>query len=73
MNGNSDFVIENGVLKEYHGPGGDVVIPEEVKEIYRGIAGASKESSEEEPATSTAARKKAYLQENDLGTDKPEE
>lgn len=47
--------------------------PEEVKEIYRGIAGASKESSEEEPATSTAARKKAYLQENDLGTDKPEE
>ena len=33
MRENNDFVIENGVLKEYHGPGGDVVIPEEVKEI----------------------------------------
>ena len=33
MNSNSDFVIENGVLKEYHGPGGDVTIPEGVAEI----------------------------------------
>lgn len=33
MNGNSDFVIENGVLQEYHGPGGDVTIPECVTEI----------------------------------------
>ena len=26
MSGNQDFVIENGVLKEYNGPGGVVVI-----------------------------------------------
>ena len=30
MSNASDFVIENGILKEYHGPGGDIVIPEEV-------------------------------------------
>ena len=29
----SDFVIENGVLKEYKGKGGDIVIPEGVTEI----------------------------------------
>ena len=28
MSSASDFVIENGVLKKYVGPGGDVVIPE---------------------------------------------
>lgn len=28
-----DFVIENGVLKEYQGNGGDVVIPAGVTEI----------------------------------------
>lgn len=33
MNGNQDFVIENGVLKKYTGPGGEVVIPEGVTEI----------------------------------------
>ena len=32
MENNQDFVIENGVLKEYTGPGGDVSIPESVKE-----------------------------------------
>lgn len=32
---NQDFVIENGVLKKYNGPGGDVVIPEGVKSIER--------------------------------------
>lgn len=26
-----DFIIENGILKKYVGPGGDVVIPEDVK------------------------------------------
>ena len=31
--GNSDFVIEDGVLTEYKGSGGDVVIPDSVKEI----------------------------------------
>ncbi|MBM6871433.1 leucine-rich repeat protein [Pseudoflavonifractor phocaeensis] len=33
MSGNSDFVIENGVLLEYKGPGGEVIIPEGVTEI----------------------------------------
>ena len=43
MSGNSDFVIEGGVLKQYAGPGGDVVIPEDVTEIgygaFRGCTG----------------------------------
>lgn len=30
---NSDFVIENGVLKKYNGAGGDVVIPDGVTSI----------------------------------------
>ena len=30
MSNASDFVIENGVLEKYVGPGGDVVIPEGV-------------------------------------------
>lgn len=30
---NTDFVIENGVLTKYTGPGGDVAIPEGVTEI----------------------------------------
>ena len=33
MNNISDFVIKNGVLKKYVGPGGDVVIPTGVTEI----------------------------------------
>ena len=33
MSNASDFIIENGVLKKYVGPGGDVVIPEGVVEI----------------------------------------
>ena len=33
MSSNSNFVIENGVLKEYTGSGGDVVIPEGVTSI----------------------------------------
>lgn len=28
MSSASDFVIEDGILKEYRGPGGDVVVPE---------------------------------------------
>ena len=28
-----DFVIKNGILQKYQGPGGDVIIPDEVKEI----------------------------------------
>ena len=33
MSNANDFIIENGVLKKYAGPGGDVVIPEGVTEI----------------------------------------
>ncbi len=33
MSDQSDFVIENGVLKKYVGPGGDVVVPDGVTEI----------------------------------------
>ena len=33
MSNASDFIIENGILKKYVGPGGDVVIPEGVSEI----------------------------------------
>ena len=33
MSNPSDFIIENGVLKKYVGPGGDVVIPEGVTTI----------------------------------------
>ena len=41
MSNEMDFVIENGVLKKYVGPGGDVVIPDGVTAIsasaFRGI------------------------------------
>lgn len=33
MSNLQDFVIENGVLKEYTGPGGEIVIPDGVTEI----------------------------------------
>lgn len=33
MSNASDFIIENGILKKYVGPGGDVVIPDGVTEI----------------------------------------
>ena len=35
MSNPNDFVIKNGVLIKYHGPGGDVVVPEGVTEIDR--------------------------------------
>ena len=36
MSNASDFIIENGVLTKYVGPGGDVVIPAGVTEIKNG-------------------------------------
>lgn len=33
MSSQQEFVVENGVLKKYNGPGGEVVIPKEVKKI----------------------------------------
>ena len=37
MSNASDFIIENGVLKKYVGPGGDVVIPEGVHTIHSDV------------------------------------
>ena len=37
MGKTSDFIIENGVLKKYIGPGGDVVIPEGVTKLGREV------------------------------------
>ena len=37
MSKSSDFIIENGILKEYTGPGGDVVIPDGVTTIDGGL------------------------------------
>lgn len=37
MSGNNDFVIENGILTKYNGPGGAVAIPEGVTAIYLGV------------------------------------
>lgn len=34
MSSASDFVIEDGVLKKYCGPGGDVVVPEGVASVW---------------------------------------
>ena len=45
MSNASDFVIENGVLKKYVGPGGDVVIPETVEEIGAGAFADNKSIS----------------------------
>ncbi len=36
MNNSEDFIIENGILKEYIGKGGDVVIPDGVTDIFMG-------------------------------------
>jgi hypothetical protein len=41
MSNASDFVIENGILKEYVGSGGEVVIPEGVTGIAYGVFGNS--------------------------------
>lgn len=32
---NNDFILENGTLTNYHGPGGDVVLPEGITEVGR--------------------------------------
>lgn len=33
MSNSDEFVINNGVLEDYHGQGGNVIIPDEVKKI----------------------------------------
>ena len=37
MGSTNDFVIENGVLKKYVGPSGEVIIPEGVTSIGNGV------------------------------------
>ena len=41
MSNANDFVIEQGVLTKYIGPGGDVVIPEGVTVIEKRRSGAA--------------------------------
>lgn len=41
MSNANDFVIEQGVLTKYTGPGGDVVIPEGVTVIEKRRSGAA--------------------------------
>ena len=36
MSNASDFIVENGVLKKYVGPGGDVIVPDGVTSIGLG-------------------------------------
>lgn len=41
MENKQDFVIEDGVLTEYTGSGGDVTIPESIKKIIKPIGTAA--------------------------------
>ena len=54
MSNINDFVIENGVLKEYQGQGGDVVIPEGVTSIgASALTGCSSLASDVNPEDDT--------------------
>ena len=54
MENNQDFVIENGVLTKYNGPGGDVTIPEGVTEIGGSAFDGCKKLTIHAPAGSAA-------------------
>jgi hypothetical protein len=49
MSNASDFIIENGVLKKYVGPGGDVVIPNGINKISSKVFAGKKITSVEIP------------------------
>ena len=54
MENMQDFVIENGVLTKYNGPGGDVTIPEGVTEIGSSAFDGCKKLTIHAPAGSAA-------------------
>ena len=63
MENNQDFVIENGILKKYTGPGGDVIIPKGVTEIGSSAFDGCKKLTIHAPAGSVAER---YAKENGI-------
>ena len=63
MENKQDFVIENGVLQKYKGPGGDVTIPEGVTEIESSAFYGCKKLTIHAPAGSAAER---YAEEKDI-------
>ena len=61
MSNPSDFVIENGVLKKYVGPGGDVIVPEGVTSIgYRAFYYCSNLASVNLPQSLTSIEVDAF-------------
>ena len=54
MENMQDFVIKEGVLDKYKGPGGDVTIPEGVKEIESSAFYGCKKLTIHAPAGSAA-------------------
>ncbi len=63
MENMQDFVIENGVLEKYKGPGGDVAIPASVTEIESSAFYGCKKLTIHAPAGSAAER---YAEEKDI-------
>ena len=63
MGSNSDFVIENGVLTKYTGPGGEVAIPAGVTRIEDGAFDDCPNLTIHAPAGSYA---ETYAKENNI-------